>query len=340
MKILKLSFCMIGIALISSSCELLNPQPKSPVEAQATTIDDISILPEPMYTEAGGSSFILFDALSVLSNPSQEKNQNALISGLEERVGFAPELIENNRDYQIALSIETLSEEALGNTENEALLDEAYVLEISEKNILLKAATNEGLFRGIQSLLQLVPSESLTEGEQEVYVLPTLKIVDMPQMEIRSAMLDVARHFFSVDEVKRYINQLALYKYNTFHMHLTDDQGWRVEMKNWPALTEIGAATEVGGGAGGFYTQEEFTELINYAADRHIEIIPEIDMPGHTNAAIVSYPQLNGNGKTPEVYTGTNVGFSTFDANNEEVYAFLDDILGLIHIWHQNHNKS
>ena len=251
MKILKLSICIIGIALIGSSCELLNPQPKSPVEAKATTIEDISILPEPLNTEAGGSSFIIFDALSVLSNPSQEKNQTALISGLEERIGFAPELIENNRDYQITLSVAPLSKEEawMVDTTNEALLNEAYVLEISEKNILLKAATDEGLFRGIQSLLQLVPSESLTEGEQEVYVLPTLKIVDMPQMEIRSAMLDVARHFFSVDEVKRYINQLALYKYNTFHMHLTDDQGWRVEMKNWPALTEIGAATEVGGGA-------------------------------------------------------------------------------------------
>lgn len=330
MKILKLGICIIGIALISSSCELLNPQPKSPVEAKATTIGDISILPEPLNTEAGGSSFIIFDALSVLSNPDQEKNQTALISGLEERIGFAPELIENNRDYQITLSVAPLSKEEVWmvDTTNEALLNEAYILEISEKNILLKAATDEGLFRGIQSLLQLVPNQSMTEGEEEVYVLPTVKIVDLPQMEIRSAMLDVARHFFSVDEVKRYINQLALYKFNTFHMHLTDDQGWRVEMKNWPALTEIGAATEVGGGAGGFYTQEEFTELINYAADRHIEIIPEIDMPGHTNAAIVSYPQLNGNGKTPEVYTGTNVGFSTFDANNEEVYAFLDDILG------------
>lgn len=140
-------------------------------------------------------------------------------------------------------------------------------------------------------------------------------------------MLDVARHFFTVDEVKRYIDQLAYYKYNAFHMHLTDDQGWRLEIKSWPKLTEIGAQTEVGGGSGGFYTQDEFTDLVNYAAERHIQIIPEVDMPGHTNAASFSYPILNGNGKTLSNYTGTEVGFSTFDAQKDTVYAFLDDVI-------------
>jgi hexosaminidase len=110
-------------------------------------------------------------------------------------------------------------------------------------------------------------------------------------------------------------------------LHLSDDQGWRIEIKSWPKLTEIGGSTEVGGESGGFYTQEDYKEIIRYAAERYMTIIPEIDMPGHTNAASVSYPFLNGNGKTPKLYEGMNVGFSTFDTHKDTVYAFIDDVV-------------
>jgi hexosaminidase len=130
--------------------------------------------------------------------------------------------------------------------------------------------------------------------------------------------------------VKKYIDILAYYKYNNIHLHLSDDQGWRIEIKSWPKLTEIGSQTEVGGGEGGFYTQEEYKELVQYAADRHMTLIPEIDMPGHSNAASLSYPFLNGNGKPLKPYTGTRVGFSTFDARKDTVYSFLDDVIGEI----------
>jgi len=140
-------------------------------------------------------------------------------------------------------------------------------------------------------------------------------------------MLDVSRHFFSVDDVKKYIELLAYYKINVLHLHLTDDQGWRIEIKSWPKLTEIGGSTEVGGEAGGFYTQEEYKDLVAFAAERHMTIVPEVDMPGHTNAASVSYPFLNGNGKTPELYEGTRVGFSTFDTRKDSVYIFIDDVI-------------
>ena len=110
-------------------------------------------------------------------------------------------------------------------------------------------------------------------------------------------------------------------------MHLSDDQGWRIEIKSWPKLTEIGGSTEVGGEAGGFFTQEDYKEIVAYAAKHYMTIIPEIDMPGHTNAASVSYPFLNGNGKTPKLYEGTRVGFSTFDTGKDTVYAFIDDVV-------------
>ena len=140
-------------------------------------------------------------------------------------------------------------------------------------------------------------------------------------------MLDVARHFFTVEEVKKYIDVLSYYKINNLHLHLSDDQGWRIEIKSWPKLTEIGGQTEVGGGEGGFYTQEEYTDIVNYASRRHINIIPEIDMPGHTNAASLSYPILNGNGKKLVPYEGIEVGFSTFDCRKDTVYAFIDDVI-------------
>ncbi|MEO0341104.1 MAG: family 20 glycosylhydrolase, partial [Bacteroidota bacterium] len=129
------------------------------------------------------------------------------------------------------------------------------------------------------------------------------------------------------DEVKAFIDFLALYKMNYLHLHLADDQGWRIEIKSWPKLTTIGGQTEVGGGEGGFYTQEQYSELVAYAADRFISIVPEIDMPGHTNAALASYPELNCDGKSPELYTGTEVGFSTLCTDKEIVYTFVDDVV-------------
>lgn len=205
---------------------------------------------------------------------------------------------------------------------------ESYTLRIKKDSIMLSSSTAAGAFRGMQTLRQLIPwSSNDTLTTTPLWLIPTGKITDAPNFEYRAAMLDVARHFFSVEEVKKYIDLLAYYKYNALHMHLSDDQGWRIEIKSWPKLTTVGGLTEVGGGAGGFYTQEDFKEIVAYAAQRHMQIIPEIDMPGHTNAASVSYPFLNGNGKTVKSYTGTRVGFSTFDTQKDTVYHFLDDVI-------------
>jgi len=164
-------------------------------------------------------------------------------------------------------------------------------------------------------------------GESNLLSLPGGEINDQPGYEYRGAMLDVARHFFSVTDVKRYIDLLSIYKINFLHLHLSDDQGWRIEIKSRPDLTNIGGQTEVGGGEGGFYTQEEFKEIVAYAADRFITIVPEIDLPGHTNAALASYAELNCNGKATELYTGMEVGFSALCVDKEETYEFVDDVI-------------
>jgi len=212
--------------------------------------------------------------------------------------------------------------------DNSLKRDEAYRLNIGVDSLIVTTKTAEGAFRAIQTITQLIPTVSNdTITDHSMWLIPSGEIYDSPFFEYRGAMLDVARHFFSVDEVKKYIDVLTYYKINKLHLHLTDDQGWRIEIKSWPKLTEIGSATEVGGGKGGFYTQEDYKELVKYAADRFITIIPEVDMPGHTNAASLSYPMLNGNGKKLKAYTGMRVGFSTFDARKDTVYAFIDDVV-------------
>jgi hexosaminidase len=140
-------------------------------------------------------------------------------------------------------------------------------------------------------------------------------------------MLDVARHFFGVEEVKRFLDLISHYKLNRLHLHLSDDQGWRIEIKSWPRLTKVGGSTQVGGSGGGYYTQEEYKEIVEYARSRYVTMVPEIDTPGHTNAALASYAELNSSEEAPALYEGTQVGFSTLWINSEITYRFLDDVI-------------
>lgn len=208
--------------------------------------------------------------------------------------------------------------------EDPGLGREGYKLTIGKKLVSIEAIEPAGCFYGIQTLFQILPAEATNE---EAFILPTGVVRDFPEYEYRGAMLDVARHFFEVDAVKRFIDFLATYKMNRLHLHLSDDQGWRIEIKSWPKLTEVGGSTEVGGGKGGFFTQEEFREIVDYARERQITIVPEIDMPGHTNAALASYAELNCDGKATELYTGIEVGFSTLCTDKEITYEFIDDVI-------------
>ena len=208
---------------------------------------------------------------------------------------------------------------------------EGYELTIDPKLVTLKAAGPAGAFYGVQTLRQLLPYwseyEALLYQRPRPATLPALRIQDVPRYAWRGAMLDVARHFFGVDEVKRYIDLLALHKMNRLHLHLADDQGWRIEIAKWPDLTIKGGLSEVGGTPGGFYTKAQYADINAYASERFLTIVPEIDMPGHTNAALSAYAHLNCNGQAPPPFTGTEVGFSTVCVEKDSTYEFIDDVV-------------
>lgn len=205
--------------------------------------------------------------------------------------------------------------------------EEGYELIVSPDGITLRAPSAAGLFFGVQTLRQLLPPKIESDSpEPGPWPIPCGRISDTPRFEYRGVHLDVARHFFTIDAVKRYVDHLSRYKFNYLHLHLTDDQGWRIEIEGWPRLTGIGANTEVGGGEGGYYTQAEYEDLVEYARQRFITVVPEIDVPGHTNAALASYAELNPDGKTADPYTGTEVGFSTLRVDSETTDDFLQDV--------------
>ncbi|GAA3161969.1 beta-N-acetylhexosaminidase [Streptomyces virens] len=205
---------------------------------------------------------------------------------------------------------------------------EGYRLDSGRSGVTLTAAKPAGLFHGVQTLRQLLPAAVEKDTVQPgPWLVAGGTIEDSPRYGWRGAMLDVSRHFFSVDEVKRYIDQIALYKLNKLHLHLSDDQGWRIAVDSWPRLAAHGGSTEVGGGPGGHYTKADYKEIVRYAASRHLEVVPEIDMPGHTNAALASYADLNCDGVAPPLYTGTEVGFSSLCVGKEITYDFVDDVV-------------
>ena len=151
---------------------------------------------------------------------------------------------------------------------------------------------------------------------------------DGPRYEWRGLMLDVARHFFPPEDVRHVVDLIAPYRFNRLHLHLTDDQGWRIEVESWPRLAAVGGASAVGGGRGGFYTQREFRDLVAYADAHGVVIVPEVDLPGHVNAALVAYPELASAAVTPVPHTGMEVGFSSLDTSSERALRFVDDVVG------------
>ncbi len=199
---------------------------------------------------------------------------------------------------------------------------EGYRLTSGPSGVVITARDGAGLFYGGQTLRQLLPAG------QEPGTVRALVADDAPRYAYRGAGLDVARHFFTVAQVEQYVDLLALYKFNHLHLHLTDDQGWRIAVSSRPQLAAVGARTEVGGGRGGFYTAADYAAIVRYAAARHITVVPEVDLPGHSNAAIVSYPELACPGDVkPAPYTGTGVGFSRVCTSKESTYTFVDDVV-------------
>jgi hexosaminidase len=207
--------------------------------------------------------------------------------------------------------------------------DEGYDLTVSNNGVLIVAGKAAGLFHGMQTLRQLLPAAiEATHAQPGPWRIVGGHIVDYPHYSYRGAMLDVTRHFFPVSDVERYIDELALYKVNMLHLHLSDDQGWRIAIDKWPNLAAHGGSSEVGStGTGGYYTKAQYSAIVAYAQAHYITVVPEIDTPSHTNAALSSYPELNCNGVAPPIYTGENVGFSSLCVSKPITYTFLNDVV-------------
>jgi hexosaminidase len=263
------------------------------------------IVPAPVHVRPAPGSFLITADTRIRVGPDAARVGDYLAETLQ--LGTAA-------DGEISLSLHE-GDPRVG--------DEGYLLSVTGTGIALKANTETGLFRGVQTLRQLLP----VTGPRAV---DCGEVLDHPRFAHRGVMLDVARHFFTVDEVRRFIDQIVQYKVNVLHLHLTDDQGWRLEITGWPRLAEVGGATQVGGGPAGYYTQREFRDLVAYAESRHVTVIPEIDLPGHVNAALVAYPELTCDGDAPEPFTGigTATGFSSLCTDREISYQFAEDVLG------------
>lgn len=283
-----------------------------------------SIIPIPMSVKATNSSFELTSATDIyVQGDSKEllKIGQYLAGILNPSTGLGIAVKSSSQAPgagNIYLSLN--KDDLLGN--------EGYSLNITPEGVHLEAKSPAGLFMGVQTIRQLLPAEVEMSSKQEgPWRMASGEINDIPIYGFRGTMLDVGRHFFSVKDVKRFIDLVAAYKMNVMHLGLSNDQGWRIEIKSWPKLATYGGSTEVGGGKGGYYTQEQYKDIVQYALDRYITIIPEIDLPGHTNAALAAYPELNCDGKARKLYTGTNVGFSTLCTKNEITYKFIDDVM-------------
>ena len=295
---------------------------------------DITLFPQPQQLELAPGQFTLDADTRIITGDI--KAGEWLAAYLRPATGFD-------------LPVYRLGEEPVGDNTLQLLpladdtksssMDEAYTLVASPDKVVISAAAPSGFMRGMQTLRQLLPPQILAaEPATEVeWTVPALSITDTPAFGWRGLHLDVGRHLFSLEFIKKFIDLLAFYKFNTFHWHLTEDQGWRIDIKKYPKLTEIGAWRQEtvmpktwdqydGKPYGGFYTQDEIREVVAYAAERHITVVPEIELPGHGVAALAAYPELGCIGKDYQVRTTWGIAEDIFCAGKDKVFAFLKDV--------------
>lgn len=298
---------LLACAALSAGCGAHSAPaaagPPGPAEAPSYA----DILPAPVSAvPAPGKDFALAPGTRIYAASAAAAPVAAYLAGL----------LRPATGYALPVVTRAPSEPAIGLTLSgapAAVGEQGYRLATDPGGIVLSAQSAAGLFDGVQTLRQLLPVaiESAKAVQGASWSVPAGTVTDYPRYAYRGASLDVARHFFTVAEVERYIDDLARYKIDYLHLHLTDDQGWRIAIDGYPKLTGIGASTEVGGGAGGYYTQAQYEQIVRYAAARYMTVIPEIDMPGHVNAAESAYGDLTCDGQAPAPYSGTDTGFST-----------------------------
>ena len=330
-----------AVLLAGAACRPAQPPARTipipgPLDTAPSMIIDMprhSVIPAPVSLQPGMGAPFVVDSLTPVvvrlagdASPASRTEAGRIAGHMRAMLGGASRpavrLVGANEPVPIRAVVMELD------PSRPAAAEGAYELSVSADGVVIAAAQPVGLFYGMQTLRQLFPVavEHPATYRRRLHVAP-VRVVDAPRYAWRGGMLDVSRHFLTADEVKRFIDNYALYKINRLHLHLSDDQGWRVAIDSWPNLARHGGSTEVGGGPGGFYTQDELRGLVAYARERYIEIVPEFDVPGHTNAALASYPELNCDGVAPPLYTGIRVGFSALCVTSDATYRFLEDVV-------------
>ncbi|UCC21666.1 MAG: beta-N-acetylhexosaminidase, partial [Planctomycetota bacterium] len=301
----------------------------------------ITVIPKPAQIKASPGHFIVGQktAIYAQSGCSDVKNVAKYLSEqLRPATGLSLVVLEQSKAQVPAGSF-------LLTTENSdaALGDEGYELLVTKNNVILRAPKPAGLFYGVQTLRQLLPPQ--IESRKKVldvdWTIPCVDITDKPRFAWRGSLLDCCRQFMTVPFVKRYIDLLAYHKMNRFHWHLTDDPGWRIEIKKYPKLTEISAWRNSGPGPlrswdnppqtdeiyGGYYTQDDIRDIVDYAKSRYVTVVPEIEMPGHSSSALVAYPELSCTGGPFKVQNTMGISDDVYCAGNEKTFEFLEDVL-------------
>jgi hexosaminidase len=290
------------------------------------TSSAINIIPKPVSLKASPGSFRINESTVLIADGGNKDAADFFNKYLNDYYGFTLKTAASADKNYIRFSTKTFVK-ASDNPER-------YTFTSSAKGVEISGDSDDGTFRGTQTLIQLLPV-----AKSATLKIPLVAIEDQPRLKYRGAMLDVGRHFFSVDYVKQFIDYIALHRMNTFHWHLTEDQGWRIEIKKYPKLTEVGAyrdGTIIGHYPGtgndnirygGFYTQDEIKDVLEYAAKRHITIIPEVEMPGHSGAALASYPYLGCTGGPYQVKQTWGVHKDVYCAGNDSTFEFLEDVL-------------
>ncbi len=296
--------------------------------ATTAMAQNVKVIPQPLEVEKGDGHFIITSETKIVTDAVNRANAIYLQKMLEPAFNHELELTSKGTKGLVLKLDENLTDE---------LGSEGYLLEVGKKAIKITGSNRAGVFYGIQTLRQLLPLD-LNEAQGELS-LSSVKIKDKPRFSWRAFMLDEARYFKGMDQVKKILDQMALLKMNLFHWHLTDDQGWRIEIKKYPKLTSIGSTrkdSQIGGwnskersgkAHSGFYTQEQIKEIIAYATERHINIVPEIEMPGHASAAIAAYPWLGTIGELKETPVVFGKLPDSYNVADPKVYAFIEDVL-------------
>jgi hexosaminidase len=286
-----------------------------------------SVIPAPVETHPqAGAAFRLGPLTTIRTQPGSATAAaigNQLARALRPATGFPLPVM------PVAMPALPVISLLLGPAEAR-LGDEGYRLTVGKTSVTIRANKPAGLYAGTQTLRQLLPTAiDATTVQRRTWTVPGGSILDYPRFGYRGAMLDEARHFHTPDEIRAYLDEMTRFKINYLHLHLADDQGWRIQIDSWPKLTTVSGApgTGVDGVGGGYLTKAQYADLVSYAAARYITIVPEIDMPGHVNAAQVAYPELTCDGVAPPPRTDTEVGYSSLCISKEITYRFIDDVV-------------